>query len=72
MEGGADMEMFGHRQATVCQLGSQSPGVSELLRPFQRRPPGQYCGLLCVSVRSRALGSRCLSVGTEVEGQRDN
>lgn len=30
-EWGAEREMFGHKAGPVCQLGSQSPGVSGTL-----------------------------------------
>lgn len=73
--GVADKEMFGHKEGPSVPAGKpESWGVwhTELPNSFQMQLPGQHCRLLCVSMRSRAPGLRCLPVGGQVEGQRDN
>ena len=67
---------LGTRWVLVCQLKGQTEPWGdwhvELPSSFQIQFPGQYCGLLCVSLRSRAPGPRCQGAGAEVEAQRDN
>ena len=66
----------GTRWVLVCQLKSQTEPWGdwhvELPSSFQIQFPGQHCGLLCVSLRSRASGPRCQGVEAEVEAQSDN
>lgn len=81
-EASRQQDRGGSREGTVqAQAGPSVPagrpepwGVWHAESPgsFQTQLPGQHCGLLCVSTRSRAPGSRWLGVGAELESQRDN
>lgn len=72
MEGEAE-GMFGHRADSGVPAGRPELWAvwhTELLIPFQTQLPGQHCGLLCASMRSKAWGPRCPCAAAQVASQK--